>query len=67
MWSCGFANIAQETEKFHGNLRPQDLRRISCFYYSWPIRAYKNRNDLNLRNYHKRVNLQNSFLFLKQS
>ena len=68
MWSCRFANITQQTEKFYGNTKPQDIPRISCFYYSWPICVYTKRNYLNHRNYHKRVNLRNlDFLFLKLS
>ena len=62
MWSCRFANITQQTEKFHGNPKPQDFPRVSCFYYSWPICAYTNRSYLNHRNYHKRVNLENSVI-----
>jgi hypothetical protein len=60
MWSCSFANNTQPTEKFHGNPKPQDLPRISCFYYSWLICVYTNRNYLNHRNYHNCLNLQKS-------
>jgi len=62
MWTCSFANIIKQTEKFHGNPKPQDFPRISCFYYNWPIYAYTNRIYLNHRNYHKCVNFQNSVI-----